>query len=430
MVIMKFRFLLISAFSLSLCVSLQAQTTKNEMMQDMAKAGSNYYSYPVPKNRLTPAPAGYKPFYISHYGRHGSRYMTNNKPYVAAIALLDSAERCGKITNLGRDVLRRLRIAYADAKGRDGDLTPLGARQHQGIAQRMFRNYPEIFAHPVEVDAKSSTVRRCILSMSNFCGELRALNPQLKVSMDGSEHDYFYLVNDKTIQYPHPVSNDSLFAQLARFKKKMFRTDRLMSTFFTDANFVGKEDQRIDLMDGLYNIAEDMQCRPELNLSFTDLFTKDELFDIWQVYNAGWCLWEGLMPGSSPSYLTHYPLLENIFDTADRVIREGKPCATLRFGHDDIVLPTAFNFKFSPARNATDDMDNLYKTFAISRIIPMAANIQLVFYRKTGSSDILVKFLLNERETDIPVKTDCAPFYHWKDVEAYYRGVLKQDVNR
>jgi hypothetical protein len=50
----------------------------------------------------------------------------------------------------------------------------------------------------------------------------------------------------------------------------------------------------------------------------------------------------------------------------------------------------------------------------------MAGNIQLVFYRKDGSDDILVKFLLNENETSIPVKTDCAPYYHWSDVKRYW----------
>jgi hypothetical protein len=35
-----------------------------------------------------------------------------------------------------------------------------------------------------------------------------------------------------------------------------------------------------------------------------------------------------------------------------------------------------------------------------------------------------VKFMLNEQEKSIPVKTDMAPYYHWKDVEAYYRAEL------
>ena len=56
----------------------------------------------------------------------------------------------------------------------------------------------------------------------------------------------------------------------------------------------------------------------------------------------------------------------------------------------------------------------------------MAGNVQLIFFRKQGSDDILVKFLMNENETSVPIKTDCYPFYHWKDVSAYYRNMLKE----
>ena len=40
-----------------------------------------------------------------------------------------------------------------------------------------------------------------------------------------------------------------------------------------------------------------------------------------------------------------------------------------------------------------------------------------------GSADVLVKPLLNEREVTLPVATDCAPFYHWADLRAYWLGV-------
>jgi hypothetical protein len=72
----------------------------------------------------------------------------------------------------------------------------------------------------------------------------------------------------------------------------------------------------------------------------------------------------------------------------------------------------------------TSNIDSLYTHWANFQVIPMAANIQIIFYRKEGSKDILVKFLQNEHESSIPLKTDCAPYYHWKDVEAYYRTEL------
>lgn len=57
------------------------------------------------------------------------------------------------------------------------------------------------------------------------------------------------------------------------------------------------------------------------------------------------------------------------------------------------------------------------------KISPMAGNVQIVFF-KDKKGDVICKFMLNERETRIPVQTDIYPFYHWDDVEKYYRGIL------
>ena len=129
------------------------------------------------------------------------------------------------------------------------------------------------------------------------------------------------------------------------------------------------------------------------------------------------------MPGSRPNYYAIYPLLRNIISEADAALASGRPSVRLRFGHDSVLLPLAYILGVREATSATDDMDRLHETFSLYRLIPMAGNVQIVFFRKQGSDDILVKFLMNERETSVPIKTDTYPFYHWKDVRAYY---LKQ----
>ena len=74
---------LLTAAILLVCVGATAQITKKELYGDINRAGANYFPYPGPSQQvLTPAPAGYEPFYISHFGRHGSRYMEDNEYYV------------------------------------------------------------------------------------------------------------------------------------------------------------------------------------------------------------------------------------------------------------------------------------------------------------------------------------------------------------
>ena len=98
--------------------------------------------------------------------------------------------------------------------------------------------------------------------------------------------------------------------------------------------------------------------------------------------------------------------------------------ATLRFGHEVCVLPLACLLELGDCGYQTTDADKVADVWRNYKIFPMASNIQFVFFRKKGSDDVLVKVMLNEHEMTLPVKSDVAPYYHWKDVEAYYRNKL------
>jgi hypothetical protein len=41
-----------------------------------------------------------------------------------------------------------------------------------------------------------------------------------------------------------------------------------------------------------------------------------------------------------------------------------------------------------------------------------------------------VKVLLNEDEATLPIKTDCAPYYHWTDVREYYLNKMAARVEQ
>jgi len=398
-----------------------AQTSKKEIFGDIYRTGSNYFSYPGPKAKpLTAAPEGYVPFYISHYGRHGSRYMSSNEYYVTAINKLDTAQQMGILSDLGKEVLSKLHIGYADAWHRDGDLSKLGAKQHHDIAHRMYERFPELLSQPMKIDAKSSTSRRVMLSMFNFCQELQRLNPALEITMDASKHDFRYVVEDLTIQPPVTPQSEAYGKQGSEIFEGAHNSTRLMTTLFTDVEKAKTFVNGRDLMEALYNVAQDLQNVPELGIELIDIFTKDELFNMWQGYNIGWLLNTGLVPNSTPYYLQQKEVLDSIVSTADKAILAGIPSATLRFSHDSSVLPLSYLLGLKEAVGASTDIKNLYKSISIDKIIPMAANIQIIFYRKDGSEDILVKFLLNENETSVPaLKPASGPYYHWKDVRTY-----------
>lgn len=194
---MKRIIFLITAF---VALSCGAQTSLREIEENPLKAGGVYYAYPITVENMTavinqaPVPKGYEPFYVSHYGRHGSRYLISDNDYRWVIDKLQDARAAGALSSLGEDVLNRLEKVWEEAEGRGGDLTPLGVRQHKAIAGRLAEKYPQIFKKgDTEISARSTTVIRCVLSMDAFCERLKELNPKLNITRESSQRYMDYL---------------------------------------------------------------------------------------------------------------------------------------------------------------------------------------------------------------------------------------------
>ncbi|WP_196801117.1 histidine-type phosphatase [Prevotella sp. AGR2160] len=414
-----------------------AQESRKEINANACLAGSNYLAYPGPMQKsYTAAPAGYKPFYISHYGRHGSRYLIGKNDYDKPWLTLAHADSLGMLTPLGQKTLRQLAIIRDEARGRDGELTLLGAQQHKDIALRMIHNFPEVFAGKTHIDAKSTVVIRCILSMENALQQLLVVNPELDIRHDASYHDMYYMNHhDDAIE---KIKKEALNnAVLKAFEEKHEHHDRLMNSLFSSKDYWQQHVDAKSLNRALFALACSMQntdLRDSINLF--PLFTKDELYDCWQQSNAWWYVEYGpakISKGRVP--YSQCALLRNIIETADSCIRLPHPGATLRYGHDTMVMPLTCLMDLdglgepivNPKDTTVDDLEALDdRGWLDYRIFPMACNIQLVFYhRSMTDQDILVKILRNENEARLPIPSDCAPYYHWKDVREYWERKLK-----
>lgn len=415
--------LLLFLTSLLLPLAAAAQTTFEEIKENPLKAGGVYYAYPVTKTSPTPAPKGYKPFHISHYGRHGSRYLISDNDYRWVLRALEKADSAAALTPIGKDVLARLQSVMVEGDGRGGDLSPLGVRQHRGIAERMFADYPEVFKGETPVSARSTIVVRCALSMDAFCERLKELNPKLKTTREASQKYMNYL------NYHSPESqaftSNGWKTRYNKFERDHVKPQRMMQLLFADSDYVDNNISPSDLMWGLYWIAVDMQDM-ETKEDFMDIFTTEELFDLWQCVNYRFYVCDGNYPGSNGMLLDNAkPLLRNIIATAEEAIASDKPSVALRFGHDGNLIPLTGLLRLENCYNREADPEKFYTAFSDFKIAPMAGNVQLIFFRNDKKpNDILVKFLHNEKEVHIPVDTDIFPFYHWKDVRDFYENTV------
>lgn len=413
------------AFILATCgLGVSAQTTFEEISADLNKAGGVYLAYPKVEAKQTPAPKGYKPFYVSHYGRHGSRYLLGDRDYLWIIQLMQKADSLNCLTPLGKDVLKRLTLVWQEVQGRAGDLTPLGVRQHQGIAERMTKNFPEVFRGKRSVSARSTVVYRCAMSMAAFGDRLKGLNPQLDISYEMSEKYMSYLNyhNDRSNAFTHGEKGPWV-EEYRKFEEQQVKPDRLVSTLFSNADFIRCEVNPNNLMWGLYWIAVDMQDI-ETPVSFYDIFTAREMFDLWQcvnyrfyIGNANPLASKGIVMANAKS------LVENIIESADAAIKDHSIAATLRFGHDGNVIPLLALLQIENFDVAVAGPSEVYKYWCDFKATPMASNVQIVFF-ENKKGDVLVKFLHNEKEVHIPVKTDNWPYYHWNEVRDYYQKRL------
>lgn len=405
---------------LLLCLPALAQTAREEILADVHRSASNYYAYPAPTGvSRTAPPKGYAPFYVSTYARHGSRFLIGPYQYESPRKTLLKADSAQALTPLGREVLAVVDSLARMAKDRYGELTDVGAEQHRGIAGRLFRNFPEAFEGNALVEARSTPVPRCILSMMNECWVLKGLNPGLRLRADASAHDMYYM-NDEYNAVTRFRKEEAARRSYADFARDKLSSARLMGTLFADTAYVGRHVDADQLADQLFDLAANMQSH-HTGLDLYRLFTPEECYRIWLRDNYRWYLDYGPSPltrGQLP--FTQANLLRDFILAADTVMASGRNGATLRFGHEVCVLPLASLLELDDCGYATAQADEVAARWRNYRIFPMASNVQMAFYRSAGSDRVLVKVLLNEREARLPLASATAPYYDWEEVKDYY----------
>ena len=408
-------------------------SAKEEIMANRFLAGSNYLDYDrqLPTKALTPTPKGYEPYYMSHYGRHGSRWLISDGNYSHPIATLETAKEMGKLTAKGKEVLETLKAIYKTSAKRLGDLTTVGERQHHGIGKRMTQNFPEIFKKKdVMIDARSTVVTRCILSMIAECEELAAANPTARIHNDVSESLQYYL-NQPWEGIVKEMGRNTGDKEDRDYSIKWTHPERLMKELFNDQDYVYNNVAAGALMRQLFHVACNMQSH-DTDLELFSLFTDEEIYDQWRQKNIGWYLDYGPSPVSGGKMpFSQLNLLKNIIETADTVSRTQ---ATLRFGHEVCVMPLACLLELDSCGVAVNNLDELDHHWRNYRIYPMGSNIQLIFYRPDNAAnaecpmadrqDILVKALLNEQECLLPIPTTQYPYYRWSELRRYYLDKL------
>jgi Tol biopolymer transport system component len=379
------------------------------------KAYGTDYPYEFTTEKLTKAPKGYKPFYISHYGRHGSRYYWNALLYRDLDSLLTTAHSRKQLTAEGEAFYKRFEAAKDELSTGVSELTDLGWEQHQRIARTMYNSFPEVFKKGGNVLAISSLTGRCVLSMSGFCQELVQCNPKIEIREQSSR---FTLDGVVPVDRLNPVKHDfpkprpRFEKNISQFKDNDNLREKVISRTFSsteglpgDMKEIG--DNLINLYTSLPNIGHEGMMG--------NLVSDAEIAARWESANLGAYSW------LFPEQYTMIPILQDIIRKADAVLDGSSDhIADLRFGHDNCLGPLHILMGINDADKDPEnpyEVKNCYQNWETCK----ASNLQLIFYRsKKNDDDVLVKCLLNGKEATLPIPTDSYPYYKWSDFRQFY----------
>ena len=385
------------------------------LREDPDRAGVNLHVYEFHPEQDTPAPRGYKPVYLFHYGRHGSRNETSDRYYKRIQDILEKAQQGGFLSEDGERLLdqsRQMSKAYRNSPGR---LTRRGEQEHRELARRIYKRYKPVFAKGRKVRAESSIVPRCIVSMGAFTGQLSKLQPGLEMTLDADDSVYSYISNSSSKE--HTEAAHKIADSLIRLTD--IDTVQIYRRLFTDpakGKALAPDADRFQ-----YWIWRNAKAAKACDIDGSpyEFLTEGVIYKWWQ---------ESLIS----IYLRHcnsvefgaqrrersVPLVRAMFDHAEDALEQEDVAADLFFGHDYPLLSLACWLRLEGV-GATLTQDEIVQKWSDPTNIPLASNMQMILYRsKKKDAPLLVKFVYNGRERAVEGLTPVSgPYYKWEDVQ-------------
>ena len=436
-------------FTLILSISgLSCLAQPEVVLGDPFKSSGLDNIYDFDAQICTAAPKGYEAFYISHYGRHGSRY-----PYTATVAtalldLLHEAEGKENLSEYGSGLMARVELFMEKAGNHIGELTDLGRQQQYRLAGEMAERYPQAFRKGAVVTAQASSSPRSILSMASFCTALARKCPSIRIDQfQGFAETQATAPNmgRNPLRIKGPGLGNPYRESPAEFMQRRFPefTETVLGKMFRDP-YAALGDRDVQyLMDHIYMLIGGMNSLPDgVRMDFSDIATPETLARMWELDNyQRFCEYIVYTASCCSVFKDIIERADARLALADHGRAEGRAegavgraeGADLRFGHDHVLmslLMIADIDSFGELPENPDELGHVFQTFRS----PMAANLHFVFYRpKNGRGPILTGLSLNGQparlsalDKELGISPDESAFYRWDDVKAWFEKRFSQ----
>ena len=404
-------------------VGVMAQTVVDELRADVRRAAGMHYALTLSEVHDTPPPAGKKPFYVNHYGCPMAYYLERREFYDDPYKTLSRANSLGKLTEMGRKALRKVTQLRNEARDRTGELTDAGKLQAKEIARQLTERLPEMFTSESYVDVRSIVQNHCLLTLGETALQLSFTCQPLRMGIGASHRSQRWMnPQDKRLE---ALREDS--TTMARYNEFTARwtTDNthLMTNLFNDAEYA-KTIDAATLSRQLFDLAGCTQYnQPTDDISLYDVFDLEDIYRHWMRRNA----WAYIRYGGCTLNGGHQPYIQrttlwNLIHQGDSIMTLDIPVVHLRYTHESTVMSLICLLELNGFGLQTGNLDSLETLGWVDyRIAPLGGSMTMIHYRTDKSDpDPLVRILLNGQEAQLPIESDCAPYYHWQDVKRYY----------
>ena len=410
---MKKNLVLLLAAAFAVLPLAAQRNTREEISADLERTGGVHFLYPTDQPAPTPAPKGYKPFYVSHVGRHGARYALGNTVYEDILAVWNKAAEKGLLTPEGERFYKEYLDIYPYLCRREGILTEKGQAQHHYIASQIYRNYPAVFKGKTHAEAVSTISHRVIVSMFSFLSELDNLDKDFTFHADYGHPYQAYLLPD--VIDSSEERDGQAEVKFNRFRDHVLDLDAMLERWFTKTR---------GLVDNKYKFCFDMHTMlstlDNLDVPVPEhlyqLYTPEERYALWRVNNFR----DYQIVGPSPDtrnlrVKAMKALYEDFVSKAEEDIAGGRVQLRLRFAHDSTLMPLLSLLGVNGMNEVVEnpfEVENYWRSYDV----PMACNLQLIFFKSKKNPELLFQILLNGREATLPLEM-AAPgsFYRWED---------------
>ncbi len=428
--------LLFLALSLAACFPLAAQgLSPEEVRADVRRAASWFdgYRYETPAAQPE-APAGFKPFNISTYARHGARLYSKESLYDQIHRLMTKADAAGQLTPIGTELLERSEAVYGKVRGRAYDLTEYGQLQHRIVADRIWKAWKPVFKGRRSIVARSTQTNRTILSMAAALDEYRRLDRRLDISFDASAADMGVL-NPTSKYNPRAEERDwsrAFEADTARWNPD-FNTlwngnldpERYFGRFFKDPAFVLKvfKDYVTAARMLYFYLAFSETLGPEESLMY--LMDPEDAWKAWECENFRMYSCCGNTPlYHGRNWALEEALVRDFVKFWDEDVAGGDVAARLRFGHDYKISGTLVLLGAEGWTGCETDPHRVAQIYDFGHM-PMASTLLFALYRNRRG-EVLVRCSLDEVPQHFPIACyrdargrDWPDFYRWEDFRAW-----------